>query len=62
MAKGIRVTVVDLENGDSATQDVAAGDYLAICVEPCWLDSTQAYDASGTHVLTIKGRKSKDGG
>ena len=53
----IRVTVTDEQTGDTETVTVADGDYLLTCVEPCWLDSTQVYATSGTHTLTIKGRK-----
>lgn len=54
--KALRVTVLDLVNGDTETQDIDDGDYLLITTEPCWLDSTQVYKGGQTHVLTVKGR------
>lgn len=56
--KGIRVTVEDLATGQSEIQEVAWGDYLLICVGPCRRTGTTAY-ASGTHVVTIKGVRSR---
>lgn len=50
----IRVTVEDLETGDTETKDVADGDYVLICVAPCYLHQTNEYTA-GTHVMTVKG-------
>jgi len=52
----LRVTVTDVEIGDTDTVEVPEGDYLLVCHEPCHLHHTNAY-ANGTHVLTIKGRK-----
>jgi len=52
----LRVTATDVETGESATQDIPAGEYLLLTTEPCHLAHTQAYPAKGTHVLTIKGR------
>lgn len=52
----LRVTVEDVETGDTETQEVPEGDYLLICHEPCRLDTINAW-ANGTHQLTIKGRK-----
>lgn len=51
----IRVTATDNETGESSHVDVADGDYLLICTEPCHLAHTNAFD-NGTHVLTVKGR------
>jgi hypothetical protein len=52
----LRVTVTDLETGDRETTEVAEGDCLLVCHEPCYLHHTSAY-ANGTHVVTIKGRR-----
>lgn len=51
----LRIQITDVETGDFDECEVADGDYLLVCHEPCFLDSTQAY-ANGTHVLTVKGR------
>jgi hypothetical protein len=51
----IRVTVTDVETGESETREVADGDYVCIPVAPCYLDGRQVYPTKGTHVLTIKG-------
>lgn len=51
----LRVTVVDEQTGDTSTATIPEGDYLPICHEPCYLDSTQAYPLNGVHVLTVKG-------
>jgi hypothetical protein len=53
----VLVTVVDEQTGEREEIRVQDGDYLLTCVEPCHLAHTQAYPTSGTHVLTIKGRK-----
>jgi hypothetical protein len=54
MAKGIRVTVEDLETGETATRDVVPGDYILIPLKPCYLDGIQRYPGKGTTVLTLK--------
>jgi hypothetical protein len=51
----LRVTVVDVETGDEETQEVAQGDYVLVCHEPCHLDYVQTFK-TGTVQLTIKGR------
>lgn len=56
--KGIRVTIDDLATGETEVQEVRWGDYLLICVGPCRLTNIAAY-ASGTHVVTIKGVRSR---
>lgn len=53
----LRVTVVDVETGDTETRDVPAGDYVIICADPCHVANTQVYPTKGTHVLTVKGRR-----
>ena len=51
----IQVTVTDLETGESQSR-VITDDYALICAGSCWLARTSA-SANGTHVLTVKGRK-----
>lgn len=53
----LKVTVTDVETGDSDTAEVEEGDYLLICHEPCHLHYTTAHDGGRTHVLTVKGRR-----
>lgn len=53
--KGIKVTAVDLENGDTGEREIQPGDYLLLPVEPMYLDSIQRY-GNGTVVLTLKRR------
>lgn len=54
----LTVTVLDSQSGETETATVADGDYILICVAPCYLDHTQA-SANGTHVLTVKGRTAR---
>jgi hypothetical protein len=54
-AKGIKVTVTDLDIGESDSR-VIWDDYVIICAGACHVAHTSAY-ASGTHVLTVKGRR-----
>jgi hypothetical protein len=51
----IRVTVTDIESGESETREVAEGDYFCVAVDPCYLAHHQVYPTKGTHILTIKG-------
>jgi hypothetical protein len=51
----LTVTVVDNETGDTKTAQVPDGDYLILATDPAKVH-VQAY-ASGTHVLTVTGRK-----
>lgn len=53
-SKGFRVTVEDLDRGESETMIVAPGDYMFIPFEPCYLAHAQKMGAS-TYQLTIKG-------
>jgi hypothetical protein len=48
-----RVTVEDLETGDVQSMQVAAGDYMVIPFEPCYLDRTQR-NGNGTVQLTLR--------
>lgn len=51
----IRVTVTDLDTGDSE-EAVISDDYVITCAGTAYVGHVQAY-ASGTHVITVKGRK-----
>lgn len=53
----LRVTVLDVETGETDTAEVKAGDYILVCAEPCHLHYTQVHRAGETHVLTVKGRR-----
>lgn len=55
----LRVTVTDIETGDSDSATVVEGDYLLICHAPCYEHGVQVYPGSGTHVITIKGHRPK---
>jgi hypothetical protein len=54
----LTVTVVDNETGETQTSEVPDHDYMLIVAGSCYLSNIQAYGTSGTHVLTIKGRRS----
>lgn len=54
--KGIKVTAVDLETGETSEQILQPGNYCLTLTEPLYLDSGQRY-ANGTLVLTLKRRK-----
>ena len=51
----VRVTVEDIETGDTDSAVVGDGDYLIVCTQPAHY-TVQAH-ANGTHVITVKGRK-----
>lgn len=51
----VRVTVEDIETGDTDSAVVGDGDYLVVCTQPAHY-TVQAH-ANGTHVITVKGRK-----
>lgn len=51
----IRVTVTDLGTGDTE-EAVITDDYVITCAGSAYVHHVQAY-ASGTHVITVKGRK-----
>lgn len=52
----LKVTVTDIETGETDEREVADGDYVIVCASPCYVDGVQAYPTKGTHVLTVKGR------
>lgn len=49
----LRITVLDIETGDSDSAEISEGDYLLICHDPCTL--AHAEPDGTTHVLTITG-------
>lgn len=49
-----RVTVEDIETGETETMVVHSGDYLLIPFAPCYLSGTQKYLTTGTVQLTVK--------
>lgn len=55
----LKVTVLDVETGQTGEATVVDGDYVLICAAPCRLADTQAYPTNGMHVLTIKGHSPK---
>lgn len=58
-AKGIQVTVTDLDTGESESK-VIWDDYVLICAGSCYRHAVQSIGVTGeTHILTVKGRKQK---
>jgi hypothetical protein len=55
----VKVTVTDLDTGDSESE-VVADDYFMTCAGSCYVDHVQVY-ANGTHVITVKGRGRRNG-
>jgi len=53
VSKGFKVTVEDLDNGDTQSMVVAPGDYMLIPFAPCYLAGVQKH-GNGTVQLTIK--------
>jgi antirestriction protein ArdC len=56
----LRVTVEDLKTGDVQTAYVPLHDYVIIATGDCHY-SVQAYPRTGTHQITVKGRKPSRG-
>lgn len=54
--KGFRVTVDDLETGDTEVVEVPMGEYFLLTTEPCHVSHTQVFGGGKTVQLTIKGR------
>ncbi len=52
-----RVTVEDLVTGDRQVMAFAPGDYVLIPFEPCHRGGVQAFPATGTHVITVRGHR-----
>ena len=53
MTAYFRVTVEDLETGDTQSMQVAEGDCMLIPFEPCYLEHTKR-GANGTVQITLK--------
>lgn len=53
MSRGFKVTVEDLDSGETQSRVVYEGDYMLIPFAPCYLHHTQA-SANGTTVVTLK--------
>jgi len=53
----IKVAVTDLGTGDTE-EAVISYDYTIVCAGSAYVDGVQMY-ANGTHVITVKGRKSR---
>jgi hypothetical protein len=53
----IKVTVTDPESGEVLGEHTIENDYVLVCAGSCYLDGTQAYPGTGTHVLTVKGKR-----
>ena len=56
--KGIRITIVDLATGEMETT-VIWDDYLLICAGSCHRTSLNAYPTTGTHMMTVKGVRTR---
>lgn len=56
MSAALRVTVEDLETGDTETQEIPLNEVLIITTGTCYVDGWQDYPGKGTTVYTIKGR------
>lgn len=54
MTAYFRVTVEDLETGETGVMEVAEGDYMLIPFGPCYLDGITRH-ANGTVQLTVRG-------
>jgi hypothetical protein len=52
--KGIRVTVTDLETGESQSAEIT-DNYVLICAGSAYRSGVQVFPKAGTHVVTIKG-------
>lgn len=56
-SKGIRITVTDLDTGESDTK-VVWNDYILVCAGSCYRHAVQSIGVTGeTHILTVKGRR-----
>ena len=53
MSKGFKVTVEDLDTGETQAMVVSTGDYMLIPFSPCYLHHTQM--SNGSVQLTLKG-------
>ena len=55
-AKGLKVTVEDLETGTVETVNLPMGEYFLLCTEPCHVSYTQVFSGGKMVQLTIKDR------
>ena len=55
-ARGLRITVEDLETGTREVVDLPMGEYFILTTEPCHVSHTQLFGGGKTVQLTIKGR------
>lgn len=53
----IRVTVEDLESGETTIQEVPAASFILFVTEPAHSAGQQFYPRTGTVVITLKGVK-----
>jgi hypothetical protein len=53
----LTITVKDNETGETETREVPDNEYLLITTGSCYEAGVQVYPKSGTHVITIKGRR-----
>lgn len=56
MSQGFRVTVTDVDTGETTITRVARGDYLLLTFEPCH-DSHHVTYGNGVAQITIKGHQ-----
>jgi hypothetical protein len=54
MAKGLRVSVLDLDTGDTSEATALPGQYVLVVAAPCHL-AGEVHHRTGTTVLTLKG-------
>ena len=53
--KGIRITAVDLETGETGEHIIQPGNYCIVVAKPCYIAHEQ-HHGNGTTVITLKGR------
>lgn len=60
MAVRVKITVINDSTGvveDTEEKVLPENDYLVTTTGECYVAAVQAYPKSGTHVVTIKGRR-----
>lgn len=55
----LRITVEDLETGETESREIPAGEYFILCTSPCHVAHTNSYPGKGTHIITVKGRTAR---
>jgi hypothetical protein len=55
MSQGFRITVEDIDTGETTTMIIAKGDYFLATFEPCH-DAHHVQYGNGVSQITIKGR------